>query len=83
MCLSLQNTSSVGVHDVAKDTLSGAEEMQSDEGELAVQSDEDEEESECIFIRNCLRYPLHEIYTNVSCRYNKTLSGMEDISQFI
>ncbi len=64
MCLSLQNTSSVGVHDVAKDTLSGAEEMQSDEGELALQSDEeeiDEEESECIFIGNCLRYPLHEI----------------------
>ncbi len=73
MCLSLQNNSSVGSYDVFQDTLSGAVEMESDEEEI------DEEESECIFICNCLRYPLHEIYTNVSCRYNKAFSGMEPI----
>ncbi len=47
MCLSLQNTSSVGVHDV---NSPGAER---DEGELADQSDKkemDEEESECMHV---------------------------------
>ncbi len=47
MCLSLQNTSSVGVYDV---NSPGAER---DEGELADQSDKeemDEEESECMHV---------------------------------
>ncbi len=51
MCLSLQNTSSVGVYDVVQDDSPGAEEMQRKEKDLADQSDKEEidkEESECM-----------------------------------
>ncbi len=47
MCLSLQNTSSVGVND----NNPGAEEIQSEGGELADQSNKEEinkEKSECM-----------------------------------
>ncbi len=49
MCLSSQNTSSVGV----KDNDPGAEEMQSEGRELTVQSNNeemDDEESECMHV---------------------------------
>ncbi len=49
MCLSLQNTSSVGI----KDNNPGAEEMQSEGRELADQSNKeemDDEESECMHV---------------------------------
>ncbi len=51
MCLSLQDISNVGFHDVIKDSGTGAEEMQRYEGELADQNNKDkiyEDKSEWI-----------------------------------
>ncbi len=80
MCLSLQNTSSVGV----KDNNPRAEEMQRDEGELADQSNKEEidkEESECMLFHyiNYMELGICSIQEIAECLQQSLESALPSI----